>query len=163
MTIRTILAFIAAVGCGLTAVFFMNSAGSSNEPPPQKVAVVSATRDLLNFDVVQPEFIGPKEIHISDFQSGVHIPWPTSENKSQEQFDQELKELYNRICERTVVFSMAKGDVVTDQKLASKNAGQGLAALIPSGMRAVFDRYCESRLECCGVCSAAESSGYSRG
>jgi pilus assembly protein CpaB len=44
---------------------------------------------------------------------------------------------FDEVLDRTVAIPLTKGDLVTENKLAAKGGGRGMAAIIPAGMRAV--------------------------
>ena len=133
------------------AVFVVNKSMHPRVRRDETVSVVAARGDLLNFEVVTMELIEPREIDKRDYREGDHILWPSVEGKTQKDYDEALNKLRAEVCGRTVIYAMHTGDLVIDDNLAHKQAGEGLGALVPKGKRAISIDLSKSNFNVSGI------------
>jgi pilus assembly protein CpaB len=119
MSARSIIVVVLALVCGLSAAWGMNEFRKNNrvEVKPDTGSVVVATVDMVRGQVVVEKYLTvaqwPKELVPAD-----------AVTKLEDAVDRSAK------------FAILAGDPVLTKKLASKDSGRGMAALIPLGMRA---------------------------
>ncbi len=119
MTMRTLLVLVLAAVCGLSAVagvgqlIKMSGRGSRAEMVP----VVTATEDVPRGSVLSSSVLKVRHRLKKSVPSGAISSLDDAVN-------------------RCVVVALVEGELVLEGKLAAKDAGYGLQALIPVGMRA---------------------------
>ncbi|MEE9603539.1 MAG: Flp pilus assembly protein CpaB, partial [Thermoguttaceae bacterium] len=119
MTMRTLLVLVLAAVCGLSAVagvgqlIKMSGRGSRAEMVP----VVTATEDVSRGSVLSSSVLKVRQYPKESVPSGA------------------ISSLDN-VIDRCVLVALVEGELVLEGKLAAKDAGYGLQALIPVGMRA---------------------------
>jgi pilus assembly protein CpaB len=117
-----LIGFVAlALGAFVSLVVYRNlQSRTSSKTPPGEEVVVAAD------DLQVGARIDDKDIRLVHFPSG-ELPAGCFHSKT-------------KLVGRGVVLPIAKGEFVLPNKLAGENAGSGLPALIPPGMRAVSVR-----------------------
>ena len=150
MSARTLYVVATAIIVGFLATLAVNQKWSPFVRPSQTITVAAAKNDLLNFEVVTLDLIQPTVISKSAFREDQHFVWPQPDGLSREQFDEALQDLADRACDRTVVFAISQGELLLDCHLAANDSGEGLAALVPKGMRAVSIDLSESSIPAAG-------------
>jgi pilus assembly protein CpaB len=118
MKTRAIWVLVLAIVCGTSAAIGMTHLHQSGvSATVETISTLVAKRDVPRGSMLTAEMLETKQ-------------WPKSllPKKAVRQVDEVLG--------RAAAVAIAEGDVVTEGKLASKTAGRGVAALIPSGMRA---------------------------
>jgi pilus assembly protein CpaB len=120
MQTRTILIAVFAVVFGISAALgaYLLVQSPAGAPAPETVSVVVAAVDISRGQTLTPEHL-------------VQRDWP--KDAVPEGAITDLQE----VLDRTATFAMIKGDLLSDAKLAPRGAGRGMAAVIPTGMRAV--------------------------
>lgn len=122
---RTRLLFIGilalALGGLLSSVAYKTLQARTARPQTAGVEVVVATRDLLVGGKIED-----RDVRLATFPAE-NLPEGVFRSKT-------------RVVGRGVVLPIAKGEFILPTKLAGENAGSGMPALIPPGMRAVSVR-----------------------
>ncbi len=118
MSTRSIGVLVLAVVCGLSAAVVLGRLHGTGE------AATVETRSVLlaTVDIPRGEMIKAESLTVAEWPTAV-IP-ANALTKVEEAAD------------RATAVPILKGDLVLEGKLASKDAGRGVAALIPKGMRA---------------------------
>ena len=122
MSIRTIIVILLAIVCGATAAVGVSQYKGqpfqlSREVPTDMVPILVAKLDIAHGNVIGAEQLEIKQCQKDDVPEGV------------------LTSLEEAV-DRTATVKLFGGDPVLKQKLAAKDAGRGMAAIIPTGMRA---------------------------
>lgn len=121
MSTRTILVVFLALFCGASmAVGVMRAnqnkiKGEVNMAETVPVVVAAA-------DIPRGKLVTGKDVELRDWPKEISPPG--------------LLSAVEAVVDRAAIGQMVKGEPVLDGKLAPKDAGRGLAALIPEGMRA---------------------------
>lgn len=135
MSVRTLCVIIVAVVVGLLATVSASRLGSFGASS-RSVAVAAAEEDLFNFEVITLDLLEPAEIPVTAYREDQHFLWPDSGTMSSKQYEKTLRELSDRVCGRSVVYALNRGELLLGWHLAGEGTGRGLAELIPTGMRA---------------------------
>src|SRR5262245_13921746 len=118
MKTRAIWVLALAIVCGASAAVGMSRLRQSGAAASvDTLAIAVAQRDIPRGSMITAEMVEVKE-------------WPKSlapKNAFQRP---------DEIIGRSTIVPIVAGDVLSDGKLAPRDAGRGVAALIPSGMRA---------------------------
>jgi len=116
------IGFVAlALGAFVSFVVYRNLQSSHNAHSVPGEDILVAARDLQVGTKIEEKDIRFAHFPSADLPSGVfHIP--------------------NKVIGRGVVQAISRGEFILTNKLAGENAGSGLPALIPPGMRAVSVR-----------------------
>jgi pilus assembly protein CpaB len=119
MTARTILVLALAAVCGLSAVAGVTQLLQMRGGGPQAdmVPVVMATEDISRGSVLSASFL-------------------KVENRPKKWVPDGTASSLDDVVGRCVLVSLVKDAPVLERKLAAKDAGYGLAAMLPDGMRA---------------------------
>lgn len=119
MSFRTMIVVGLALVCGLSAAIGVNQLRdqAAVASTSETVGVVSAAVDVPRGVLLTEDLLKTVEI-------------PKSEIANDAITDA------NEALERVVVIPLLRGDMIREGKLAAKDAGRGMAALVPSGMRA---------------------------
>lgn len=119
MSIRTVVVVALALVCGLSAAWGMNQLRGSSiikvEPETTPVAVA-------RIDISRGQTVAEEDVKIQQWPKHI-VPegaFTTLED----------------VVDRPAIVPMVAGEAVLQAKLAASDAGRGLAALIPTGMRA---------------------------
>lgn len=121
MRMRTVLIGVFALVFGASAasgVYLLSQTKPAAAPKPDTVSVVVAAEDINRGQTIAADLVTQKEWPKESLPEGA-ITDPVA------------------IEDRTVTIPLVKGDLLLEAKLAPKGSGRGLAAVIPSGMRAV--------------------------
>jgi len=119
MSIRTIFVIVLAMATGSLAAFGVNQL---RQAPP-----IAAKPDTTPVVVAAVDIARGRMVVASDLKA---LDWP-KENLPEKTFSK-----IEDVVGRAVAIPIPFGDLVLETKLAAKNAGRGLAALVPRGMRA---------------------------
>ncbi len=118
MKSRTLILVVLALICGASAVVGVNQLTQGKEVSTvATVSVVTAAKDMPRGSVLSTQVLT-----VSQWPAGLA---PTGALTNVEEANG-----------RAVFVPLVKGEPLLESKLASKDAGRGLAALIPKGMRA---------------------------
>ncbi len=119
MNTRTIIVALLAVTCGLSAAWGVSQLrrGSAVEVKPDTAPIVVATTEIP-----RGRMVGSADVKICQWPKAL-VPQDT------------LTRLEDAL-DRAAVVQILAGEPLFDAKLAAQDAGRGLAALIPKGMRA---------------------------
>ena len=120
MSIRSIVVVILALVCGASAavgVLQLRQSAAPQVVQPETVSVVVASREIPRGRMVTADDLRLRELPKEAIPEGTLT-------KAEDAVD------------RAVVIQILAGEFVLDAKLAGKDAGRGLAALVPKGMRA---------------------------
>lgn len=119
MSARTVVTVLLALVFGVsTAVGVHQFTGHGDVAPKGETAqVVVVIRDIPRGGLITSDVVRTREWRKEDVPQGALTKPEDS-------------------VERCALVPLAKGEVILEGKLASKGAGRGLAALVPSGMRA---------------------------
>ena len=118
MNMRTLLVLVLATVCGLSAVAGVSQLlQMGGGPRAELVPVVTATEDVPRGSVLSSTYL---KVH----------NWP------KERVPEGALSSLDDVVNRCVLVSLVKDEPVLERKLAGKDAGYGLAAMIPVGMRA---------------------------
>jgi pilus assembly protein CpaB len=119
VSIRTVLVVFLAIICGMTAALGMNQLRrpSSGEPQIETAPVVVAA-----VNVARGAMLTPKAVEIRDWPKAL-LPNGALANVED-------------AAGRSAAIPFVVGEPILEAKLSPKDAGRGLAALIPNGMRA---------------------------
>ena len=119
MSVRTILVVALAVVCGLSAAVGVGKyvKGVAN-PEADTVPVVVAVADIPRFTTVTAEMLRTRDMPRSVVQVGSLA---------------RVEDVVDRVTDITIL----KGEPILEAKLSDRGAGRGMAAVIPTGMRAV--------------------------
>jgi pilus assembly protein CpaB len=120
MQIRTIVLGVLALTCGASAVVGVNQLSRQWETPTSLVETVDVVTAVT--DVSRGSLLSSKVLSLRK--------WP------KEMVPLGALTSIADASERSVLVPLVKGEPVLESKLASKDAGRGLAAMIPKGMRA---------------------------
>jgi pilus assembly protein CpaB len=115
VSIRTVLVVMLAIICGLAAAVGMNQLRRPGGTSTTPVAVAAV-------NVARGGMLGSKQIQIRD--------WPT------EMVPNGALLSVEDATGRSAALPFLAGEVILEGKLAPKDAGRGLASLVPKGMRA---------------------------
>lgn len=117
---RTVLigAFALVFGVSAAVGVYLLSQSPAVAPKPETVSVVVAAADVNRGQTLLSEHLA-------------HCDWPKEAVPEGAITDQ------SEVVDRTATVPLMKGDLLFDAKLAPRGAGRGLAAVIPTGMRAV--------------------------
>ena len=118
MSIRTIIVIVLALFCGGTAAIGVRQLRRPSVPTVDTVPILVA-----KVGVPRGNVLGAHQLKIEPWPKGFVPEGVLSEA---EQAD-----------DRTVTVRLFKGDPILQQKLAPKDAGRSLAAMVPRGMRAL--------------------------
>jgi pilus assembly protein CpaB len=121
MTSRTLLIGAFALMFGIAAAAGVYLFGNSQPGPAPKITTVSVV--VAASDINRGQTLSTTLLTTHNWPKDM-VPEGSISNP---------REIENR----TVIVPMMKGDLILEAKLAEKGAGRGLAAVIPSGMRAV--------------------------
>ena len=119
MSMKTILVVLLAVVCGLSAAWGMTQLRSTTFVTTQQETVPVA---VALIDLPRGRMITENDVEMKDWPKDV-LPKGTMATTEE-------------IADRAVVVPIVAGEPIFDAKLANRDAGRGLAALIPAGMRA---------------------------
>ncbi len=117
MSIRTILIGSLAVVFGLSAAVGVNLFAKQNNAHPDSVSIIVADADFSRGDT-----ISEKQVTVADCQRDL-LPAGVATD---------MQDVVGRVVRNPI----QKGEPILDVKLAPRGAKNGLAGLIPSGMRA---------------------------
>lgn len=119
MKIRTVLVVVLALICGASAMVGVSQLTSQHEDAPivETEAVVIMSKNMPRGSVLSPEVVTVAQ-------------WPKGSAP------QGALQTVEETDGRSVLVPLVAGEPVLQAKLASKDAGRGLAAMIPRGMRA---------------------------
>ena len=119
MTLRTLTLVTLALICGASAVVGVNQLTQQSKAVSTTgtVPVLIADRDMPRGSI-----LSPKVLKVSQWPAGTTPAGVLSDVEDAN--------------ERAVLVPLVKGEPLLESKLASKDAGRGLAAMIPNGMRA---------------------------
>lgn len=118
MSPRTIIVVILALICGGAA-----AVGVAQLRKPAAPGIVDTAPVLVaNIDVPRGNVLGTEQLKIEQWPKD-HVPEGTLST-------------VDEAAGRTVTLRLVKGEPIFQRKLAAKDAGRGLAAMIPPGMRA---------------------------
>lgn len=119
MSPRTLIVVALALVCGLSAAVGVNklNSQSSLDPKAGMVTVAAAAVDIPRGVTLTEELLKSVDVPKSDVPAGAVLT-------IQEALD------------RSVLIPLLKDDLLRDGKIATKEAGRGMAALVPTGMRA---------------------------
>jgi len=118
MSMRTIVVLVLSVVCGLAAAISINRLRHlSRDGVEGATNVVVARTDIPRGQTVTEEMVKV-------------VPWPS--DLAPAHALSKVEEAVNRAA----AIPILKGDVVLEAKMAGKDAGRGVAALVPPGMRA---------------------------
>jgi pilus assembly protein CpaB len=118
MSFKTIIVILLAGTCGVSAAIGINQLRRpSGETKPETVPIVVAAVNIPRFRLVTKEDLTVRQ-------------WP------KELLPEGAVTKLKDAVERAAIIPLMVGEPVLNAKLASKDAGRGLAALIPKGMRA---------------------------
>jgi len=120
MSLRTILVGVFALVFGLAAALGVYLIGRSKaeKPATEMISVIVAKQSISRGQTLSADLL-------------VDRPWPKDAVPEGAITDPQAA------LERAVLIPIAKGELILGVKLASKDAGRGMAALVPPGMRAV--------------------------
>ena len=119
MKARSLIVIVLALVCGLSAVFLVNALRKPvNAPGVERTGVVFALVDIQTGEMVTEASVEVRQVPVED------LP------------DDAIR-LVGDAIDRAALATIDKGDRLRQVKLAAKGAGQGMAALITPGMRAV--------------------------
>lgn len=123
MTFRTLTLVALALVCGASAVVGVNQLTKQGDEVSNvaTVAVVTAAKDMPRGSILSPQVLTIRQWPVGAAPEGA------------------LKSV-EEASERAVLVPLVKGEPLLEAKLASKDAGRGLAAMIPNGMRALTIR-----------------------
>ncbi|HZU38595.1 MAG TPA: Flp pilus assembly protein CpaB, partial [Gemmataceae bacterium] len=114
---RTIIIGALAIVFGLSAAIGVNLFATQNNAKPDTVSIVVAENDLSRGDTIKEDQVSVADCPKDLLPAGVAT---------------DAKDVVGRVVRHPI----QKGEPVLDVKLAPKGAKNGLAGLIPSGMRA---------------------------
>jgi pilus assembly protein CpaB len=114
---KTILVVALALACGLSAALGVSRLRQPLETPSEKASIVVAAADIPRGQVLTQNDVELRECLKEETHEGV------------------LTRIEDAL-DRSTTIPLLKGEPVLVRKLATKDAGRGLAALIPKGMRA---------------------------
>jgi len=119
MSFRTIIVVGLALACGLAAAVGVDQLRSQTATAAAvgSVSVVSAAVDIPRGVMVTRDLLKLVEMPEGDIPAGV------------------VTDIEDAL-DRAVVIPLLRDDLIRDGKLAAKDAGRGMAALVPTGMRA---------------------------
>ena len=118
MSTRSLVVLVLAVVCGLSAAVVLGRLhGTATAGPVETRSVVLALADIPRGEMIKAEMMTVAE-------------WPKTLIPANALTSVE------EAVDRATAVPILKGDLVLEGKLASKDAGRGVAALIPHGMRA---------------------------
>src|SRR5262245_9881933 len=118
MRTRAIWVLFLAIICGGSAAVGMSRLRQPGATAPvETTGVLGAHRDIPRGSMLTEDMVETKE-------------WP------QGMLPKKALQKVEDIVGRAAAVPIVAGDLVTETKLASKDAGRGVAALIPAGMRA---------------------------
>jgi pilus assembly protein CpaB len=118
MKTRAIWVLVLAIICGGSAAVGMSRLRQSGPSMPvETVSVLVAQRDIPRGSMLTAEMVESRD-------------WPRS------LLPKKVLKSVDDVVGRAAAVPIVAGDLVTEGKLASRDAGRGVAALIPSGMRA---------------------------
>lgn len=120
MSLRTILVGVFALVFGVAAAIgvFLIGRGRVDTPAMEMVTVVVATKDIGRGQSLTADLVSTRR-------------WPKDAVPEGAIID------VTAAIDRAVLIPLIMGEMILEGKLASKGAGRGMAAIIPSGMRAV--------------------------
>jgi pilus assembly protein CpaB len=122
MSTRTIMVVILALICGASMAIGVLKASRSNKPSSEFSAIETEPVVVALANIERGKVLEEKDIEVRDWPKGLA---PVGTLRS-----------VDKALERAAVNQVLVGEVILDGKLSPKNAGRGLAALIPPGMRA---------------------------
>jgi pilus assembly protein CpaB len=119
MQARTLILVMLAVICGASAVIGVNqlTTQTNDTPTDNTVPVVTVAKDMPRGSVVSADVLTISQWPAEHAPSGALRTIEEAEN-------------------RAIFVPLVKGEPLLESKLASKDAGRGMASLIPIGMRA---------------------------
>ncbi len=118
MKIRAILVMLLAAICGISAAVGMNHL----RRPGRTTKVATTPVVVAAIDIVRGRMITSDDVKVTQWPKGM-LPEGVLVN---------LEDVLDRVA----ILPAVAGEPILEGKLADKNAGRGLAALIPKGMRA---------------------------
>lgn len=118
MKTRAIWVLVLAIVCGASAAVGMSRLRQTGASAGvEKISILVASRDIPRGVMLTPEMVESTD-------------WPKS------LVPKGAAQSLDNVVGRATSVPIVAGDVLSDARLASKDAGRGVAALIPSGMRA---------------------------
>jgi pilus assembly protein CpaB len=119
MSLRTIIVSALALMCGISAAVGVNAFRSPSEAAPERetVDVVVTAIDIPRGTTITEDYVFVRQ-------------WP------KDQLPEGAIASIEKAVDRTVVIPLLKGEPVVEKKIASKEAGRGMAPLVTKGMRA---------------------------
>ncbi len=119
MSVRSILVVVLAIVFGLSAAWGMNEFRKNNRivVNAETTQIVVASADMVRGQVVTEKYL-------------TVVEWP------KELIPADAVTKIEDAVGRSTKYTILAGDPVQSKKLASKDSGRGLAALVPMGMRA---------------------------
>jgi pilus assembly protein CpaB len=114
-----VVALVAGGSAAMLLRWYIENSASMGSPTLAKVAVAA-------IDLPVATNLRPEHIKLVDWPEGIQPPGAVRDIRS--------------LAGRVLVSKVVRGEPLLASKLASKDAGRGLAALIPEGMRAVAVR-----------------------
>ncbi|HET6574288.1 MAG TPA: Flp pilus assembly protein CpaB [Fimbriiglobus sp.] len=119
MSVRTILVVALALVCGLSAAIGVGKyVKGVAAPEADTVPVVMAVADIPRFTTVTAEMLRVRDLPKSAVQAGSLA---------------RVEDVVDRVTDITIL----KDEPILEAKLSERGAGRGMAAVIPTGMRAV--------------------------
>ncbi len=116
MNARTLIVVVLAVVCGLSAVFLVKALQAPSAPAIEMTAAVYAIEDIRLGELVVEKNVEIRQVPVK----GLAVDAV-----------RKIADAVGRVAQSP----LDKDDVVREVKLATRGASQGIAALIPNGMR----------------------------